>query len=223
VRERDLRLYVVTEDVPALSRTHEQVAAEAIAGGATMIQFRDKRMDDRLFAETAARLLGLARAAGVPLVVNDRVAIGIAIGADGVHVGRHDGDPREILRRLPDGMILGVSATSYQEAMALDACGAHYLGVGPIFPTTTKEDATAPIGTEELGRICRDARTPVVAIGGIGLQTLPRVIEAGAAGAAVVSAITRAPDMTGATRELARLWRVQAAAAGPPGADTEKI
>jgi thiamine-phosphate pyrophosphorylase len=206
MRVRDLRVYVLTDDVPELSRTHEQVAAEAIAGGATMIQFRDKRMDDDLFADTAARLLRLTHAAGIPLIVNDRVSIGIAIGADGVHVGRRDGDALEILRALPKGMIFGVSATSHREAMAMDVSGADYLGVGPVFPTSTKEDAAPPTGAEELGRICRDVRTPVVAIGGINRHTLPRVIQAGAAGAAVISAITRAPDMTEATRELVRLW-----------------
>src|ERR1035437_3311649 len=107
MRERELRIYVVTDEVPELSRTHEQVAADAIAGGATMIQFRDKRMSDDVFAETAARLLGLTRAAGVPLIVNDRVAIGIAIGADGVHIGRHDGNALEMIRTLLTGMILG--------------------------------------------------------------------------------------------------------------------
>jgi thiamine-phosphate pyrophosphorylase len=206
MRKRDLRIYVLTDAVPELLRTHEQVAAEAIAGGATMIQFRDKRMNDQLFAETAARLLGLTRAAGVPLIVNDRVAIAIAIGADGVHVGRHDGDALEIIRTRPKGMVVGVSATSYREAIAMDVCGAHYLGVGPVFPTSTKEDATPPIGVDELGRICRAVRTPVVAIGGIDRETLPRVIQAGAAGAAVISAVSHAADMTEATRELAQLW-----------------
>jgi thiamine-phosphate pyrophosphorylase len=98
--------------------------------------------------------------------------------------------------------------TSYREAIAMDACGAHYLGVGPVFPTSTKEDASAPIGAEELGRICREVRTPVVAIGGINCRTLPHVIQAGAAGAAVISAITHAPDMAEATRELAQLWKL---------------
>jgi thiamine-phosphate pyrophosphorylase len=206
MRVCDLRLYVVTEAVPGLSRTHEQVAAGAIAGGATMIQFRDKGLDDGLFARTAARLRDLTREAGVRLIVNDRVAIAVAVGADGVHVGRRDGDPRAIRRALPEGMILGVSATDYRDALDADGCGAQYLGVGPVFPTSTKEDATAPIGTEELARICREVRTPVVAIGGITCQTLPRVIEAGAAGAAVVSAVTRALDMARATRDLGELW-----------------
>lgn len=206
MRAQASRVYVITDEVPALSRTHELVARAAIAGGATMLQFRDKRMDDRVFAETAARLLRLARAAGVPLIVNDRVAIAVAIGADGVHVGRRDADPRETRRALPAGLILGVSATSGEEAMGVDECGADYLGVGPIFPTSSKDDATSPIGVEELGRICREVRTPVVAIGGISRDRLPRIIEAGAAGAAVISAVTHAPDMVAATRELARIW-----------------
>jgi thiamine-phosphate pyrophosphorylase len=195
---------VLTTDVPAQNRTHEQIAAAAIQGGAAMIQFRDKTMDDGLFAETASRILQITRAAGVPLIVNDRVAIAIAIGADGVHVGSNDGDPDQIKQNLPTGMILGVSARNYAEAMAMNTVGADYLGVGPVFPTASKEDATPPIGTEELKDICRDTAIPVIGIGGIDYETLPLAMSAGCSGVAVISAVSHAGDMVKAVHELVR-------------------
>jgi thiamine-phosphate pyrophosphorylase len=202
MKKLDLSVYVLTDAVPALDRTHEDIAWAAIQGGASMIQFRDKTMSDRQFAETAARILGMARAAGIPLIVNDRISIAVAIGADGVHIGRNDGDAGEIQRALPPQMIFGLSAINYDEALQMDALRASYLGVGPVFPTASKEDATPPIGIEMLHRICRIAQTPVVAIGGINCATLPSVFHAGAAGGALISAVTHARDMTVAVREL---------------------
>lgn len=207
MRPLDLSIYVLTDAVPELSRTHEQVMAAALEGGATMIQLRDKKMDDREFAKTASNLLRMARAAGVPLIVNDRVAIAIAVGADGVHVGQHDGDIQEIKKSLPREMIFGVSATNYAEAIRMDAIGADYLGVGPVFPTNSKQDATPPTGAEELARICRDVRTPVVAIGGINKDTLRRAIQAGAAGAAVISAVSHAENMATSVGEFVTMFR----------------
>jgi thiamine-phosphate pyrophosphorylase len=203
----DLRVYVITACVPELGRTHEQVAAAAIRGGATAIQFRDKTMSDKQFAETATRVAVLTRAAGVPLIINDRVAIAVAIGADGIHIGRSDGDVREIRKALPAGMILGVSVTNYLEALEMDATDADYLGVGPIFPTGSKDDAAPAIGLEELARIHRDVNKPLIAIGGINQGNLRRVIEAGAAGAAVISAVTHAPGMVAAVAELRDVWQ----------------
>jgi thiamine-phosphate pyrophosphorylase len=206
VKPLDTRLYVLTDCVPELGRTHEQVTAAAIEGGATMIQFRDKKLDDRSFANTAAALLSLTRAAGISLIINDRVAIAIAIGADGVHVGRHDGDVCKIRESLPPEMIFGVSAVNFDEAIAMDEIGADYLGVGPVFPTLSKEDATPPIGAKQLDRICRTVKTPVVAIGGMNMETMPRAIQAGVAGAAVISAVSHAADMAAAARNLIDIW-----------------
>ena len=205
MKNLDLRLYVITACVPELGRTHEQVAAAAIRGGATAIQFRDKTMSEKQFTETAARIAALTRAAGVPLIVNDRVAIAVAIGADGVHIGQSDGNVCDIRKALPAGMILGVSVTNYLEALAMNATDADYLGVGPIFPTGSKDDAAPAIGIEGLARIRREVNKPLVAIGGINRQNLRRVIEAGAAGAAVISAVTHAPDMVAAVAELKHL------------------
>jgi thiamine-phosphate pyrophosphorylase len=202
----DLRVYVITACVPELGRTHEEVAATAIRGGATAIQFRDKRMSDEQFTETALRLVAITRAADVPLIVNDRVAIAMAVGADGVHIGLNDGNVHEVRKLIPADMVLGVSATNYIEALEMNATSADYLGVGPIFATVSKEDAAPALGIDELAKICSDVNKPSIAIGGINRYNLRRVIEAGAAGAAVISAVTHAPEMLAAVAELRRLW-----------------
>jgi thiamine-phosphate pyrophosphorylase len=206
VKDFDLRVYVITGSAPELGLTHEQVVIAALRGGATAIQLRDKVMDANQFTETAIRLAKLTRAAGVPLIVNDRVAIAVAVGVDGIHIGRNDGNVYDIRRDLPPEMILGVSATNYFEAVEMSATGADYIGVGPIFPTGSKADAAPPIGVDELGRICRDINKSIVAVGGINRDNLRRVIDAGAAGAAVISAVTHAPDMAAAVAELRGIW-----------------
>lgn len=202
----DLRVYVITADVPHLGRTHEDVAAAALAGGARIIQFRDKEISNDEFAATARRLQQLTREHNALLIINDRVEIAVALRADGIHVGQHDLAVADVKRLTRPGMILGVSATNYAEAIALADSGADYLGVGPIFPTPSKADATPPIGLNELTRICRDIPVPIVAIGGISQSNLPAIIGAGAAGAAVISAISSAPDMTAATAALLGTW-----------------
>lgn len=202
----DLRLYVITTSLPQLGRDHRAVAEAALAGGATMLQFRDKQMGDSVFAATAADLLTMARAAGVPLIVNDRVEIAAAIGADGVHVGQEDLAIGEVRRMTPRGMIVGVSATCYDEAVAACDGGADYVGVGPVFPTGSKADSAPPMGVTELERICREIPLPVVAIGGITISNLRSIVEAGAAGAALIAAIAEAQDMREATKHLKCEW-----------------
>lgn len=202
----DLRVYVITTSLPRLGRDHIAVAEAAVRGGASLVQFRDKTMDNAEFAATAVRILQITRPAGVPLIVNDRVEIAIAIGAEGVHVGRHDAQVRDLRRALPANMLLGASATSLEEALAASDAGADYLGVGPIFPTGSKADATPPLGLDELANICRTVHPPVVAIGGINRHNLKQVIEAGVQGAAVIAAVAEASDMQRATAELAHIW-----------------
>jgi len=133
-----LWIYVITTTLPHLGRDHLAIAEAAVRGGATVLQFRDKTMADAEFASNAARILSLTRQAGIPLIVNDRAEIAVAIGADGVHVGRADASVRDIRRKLPRGIILGASATCYEEAIAACDEGADYLGVGPVFPTGSK-------------------------------------------------------------------------------------
>lgn len=210
-----LHVYVITESVPKFHRTHEDVAAAALAGGADVIQFRDKLMPDEEFAIVAKRLLQMCRAKRVPLIVNDRVDIAARIGADGIHVGQEDIAPDSAhiskLRRMwsPRNFdpIVGVSARNYDEAVSLADSGADYLGVGPIFATGSKADAGEPIGISELHRICEAMKIPIVAIGGITSSNLPRIIESGAAGAAVISAVTHQDDMTRATEVLQHWWK----------------
>ena len=202
----DFRVYVITTRLPHLGRDHAHIAEAAVHAGAKVIQFRDKQMSDRDFAETALRLRAIAHRGGALFIVNDRVQIAVSVAADGVHVGRNDADVRGLRGSLPPGMILGASATDYEESLKMSIAGADYLGVGPVFPTGSKDDATAPIGINELSRICRDVRTPVVAIGGISQKNLPDIINTGAAGAAVISAVAAAPSMTLATTALVLLW-----------------
>lgn len=202
----NLSVYVITANVPHLGRTHEDIAHAALAGGARIIQFRDKEMGDEEFTAVARRIQRLTRKHNALLIINDRVEIALAIGADGIHVGQHDLAFAEVKRLAHPGMILGVSATNYAEAVALARSGADYIGVGPIFPTPSKADATPPIGLDELARICRDVSMRVVAIGGITASNLPAIIEAGAAGAAVISAVCSAPDMADAAAVLQAIW-----------------
>lgn len=208
MKKIDLRVYVITAELPRLGRTHEDVALAAVTGGGTVIQFRDKLMSDAAFATTADRVCSTTAAGGVPCIINDRVGIAIAAGADGVHVGRGDAAPNQVRNLLPPDMILGISATDYDEALEMSLCGADYLGVGPVFPTGSKTDAAPPIGITELARICRDVRLPVVAIGGINANNLRQVIEAGAAGSAIVAAVAEAPDMQSAVVELRSIWEL---------------
>ena len=215
-----LHVYVITETVRKFKRTHENVVSAALAGGANVIQFRDKLLADEEFEIVAKKLLQMCRAKHVPLIVNDRMEIGAKIGADGIHVGQEDIVPSAThiskIRRMWAGNgfdpIVGVSARNYQEAVALADSGADYLGVGPIFATGSKADASDPIGISELYRICAAAKIPIVAIGGITSSNLPRIIESGAAGAAVISAVTHQSDMKSATEVLQHWWKSHSAA-----------
>ncbi len=197
----DLRVYVITH-AGFRGRSHEEVARAALAGGATLLQLRDKQASARSLVETARRLVALARPEGIPVVVNDRVDVALAAGADGVHVGEEDlavADARRILG--PHGVV-GASAGTVEEAVRAQREGADYVGVGPVFPTGTKPDAGAAIGLEGLSRIAGAVRIPVVGIGGITPDNAAEVVRAGAAGVAVISAVADAEDMVEATRRL---------------------
>ena len=201
----DLRVYVITTMLPRLRRDHVSIAEAAVRGGATVLQFRDKTMNDAEFAATASRLLTVTRQGNIPLIVNDRFVVAAAVGAEGVHVGRADAKVTEIRIAAPS-MVIGASATSYEQALAACDAGADYLGVGPIFPTGSKADATPPMGLTELARICRDVKLPVVAIGGIHRGNLKSIVDAGVAGAAVIAAVCEAGDVAAAAMELRSAW-----------------
>lgn len=209
---RDWRVYVITEARPERGRSHRNVAESALRGGATALQLRMKDDPARLLVEVGQSLLPLCRAAGVPLVINDRVDVALVIGADGAHVGQDDLPAGPVRALLGPDRVLGVSASTVEEAVAAWRAGADYVGVGPVYRTTTKADAGEPVGLDRIREISRAVPIPVVGIGGITPETAAEVIRAGAAGVAVITAVSLADDMVEATR---RLREAVDAAAGP--------
>jgi thiamine-phosphate pyrophosphorylase len=190
--ERTLLLYLCTDRDLALGRSLAELVEAAVAGGVTMVQLREKEMNTRAFFEAALAMRALTKRLRVPLVINDRVDIALAAGADGVHLGGSD-MPVAAARKLAGGkLFIGATARSVDAALAAKAAGADYLGVGAIFPTGTKSD-TVMIGPGALREIKEAAGLPIVGIGGVNARNAASVIEAGAAGVAVVSAILSAP------------------------------
>lgn len=198
----DLRVYVLTDINLSRGRTHHDVVAAAIEGGATLIQYREKNASTRRMITEAAQLRDLCHQHGIPFIVNDRVDVALAVDADGVHVGQED-MPAAIARELiGDAKLLGVSAENLEQAHKAIKDGADYLGVGTIFQTATKSDAGKPIGLDNLEKIVRISSIPIVAIGGINKSNAAEVIRSGANGIAVISAVVGADNIEQATREL---------------------
>ena len=196
-------LYVVTDPEAALP-VPDQVRAAA-KGGARIIQIRDKTAPDARIAALVHALLPEMAALGVCLFVNDRVGVALAVGAHGLHIGQGDGDPVAIRRRLPPGMILGLSIETEAQARHVPPC-VDYAGVGPVRATPTKPDHAAPIGFAGLARITALLPMPSYAIGGITPGDAAALRGAGAVGMAVVSAVTRAADPVAAARALIEEW-----------------
>jgi thiamine-phosphate pyrophosphorylase len=197
-------LYVITDLELARGRSHIEIARAALDGGADAIQLRDKSSTSLKLCRLAAEIHPMARKFGAVFVINDRADVALAAGADGVHVGPEDLPARECRRLLPRPLVLGVSAGTREEARKAEKEGADYVGVGPVFPTATKPDAGQAIGLEQLAAIAHAVSIPTIGIGGITLDNVAGVIEAGAAGAAVVSAVVSAEDMAAAARALKR-------------------
>ena len=197
-------VYVLTDRRAAGQRALVDVVRAAVCGGATAIQLRDKGASTREMIDLGRALLQITRPAGVPLIVNDRADVALAIDAEGVHVGQDD-MPTPLARQIiGPGRILGVSVGTVAEARQAAREGADYLGVGDVYGTPTKPDAGTPIGLAGLAEVARAVTIPVVAIGGITLDNAAAAIEAGAAGVAVISAVIAAPDPEAAARQLRR-------------------
>jgi len=200
-------LYVVTERWQ--NRGHVDVVRAAIAGGAKTIQLRDKEMCVRDLLSTAHEIRELSAASGVVFLVNDRLDVALAAQADGVHLGQSDlpvGAARRALRGYERRrFIVGVSVASVEDARQAVADGADYLAVSPVFATSTKPDVGDAVGLPRLTAIRSAVSLPLVGIGGISADNVADVIRAGADGAAVVSAVTRADDMEAAARKLAAI------------------
>lgn len=198
-----LRLYLVADPEHARGDFVASVRAAA-RGGVTAVQLRAKRLTDRDQVELARRLMPICREAGIPLLINDRIDIALAAGADGVHLGVDDlpvGDARKI---AGPSFLIGFSPETDAQIDDAHTAGANYLGVGPVFGTASKPDAGVALGLEAFQRRCSISPMPVVGIGGINRENARSVIDAGAAGIAVVSAILGAADPEAAARDL---WR----------------
>ena len=199
-----LRLYAVTDRSWLRGQPLEQQVEAALQGGVTCVQLREKQLDREEFIHLGRRMAELCRRYGVPLLINDDLEVALACGADGVHVGQDDLPVEEVRRRVGDKLIVGVSAHNPEEARRAYEGGADYLGVGAVFGSTTKTNVTA-LSHETLRAICDAVPIPVVAIGGITRDNLPRLAGTGVAGVAVVSGIFAADDITAASRELRAL------------------
>lgn len=211
---RALRLYAVTDRAWIGDRTGEAAARAleaqieaALRGGATLVQLREKNLDADKFLREAIAVKRLCERFGVPLVINDSLDVALACDADGLHVGRRDLEAGEARKLLGPERTLGVSAQTLDDAKLAVERGADYLGVGAIFPTTTKADADA-VSLETLRAICGAVSVPVVAIGGIGAARIERLRGSGVVGVAVVSAIFGSDDVEAATRDLERRTRI---------------
>lgn len=200
---RAMRLYAVTDSAWLEGRTLAQCVAQALAGGATFVQLREKDASCAQRVSLAREIAPLCRAAHVPFVIDDDVEAALACGADGVHVGQSDAACADARRILGPDKIVGVSAQTVEQALAAQAAGASYLGVGAVFGTPTKPDAEL-VSLETLANICAAVDIPVVAIGGLNGSTIASLAGTGVDGAAVVSAIFAAPDIEQATKSLVR-------------------
>lgn len=205
-------LCLVTDRALCGGRSLEEVVLLAVEGGVSCVQLREKGLSTRAFVEEAARIRDLLEPFGVPLVINDRVDVALAVGAQGVHLGQSD-LPCEAARRiLGDRFLIGLSVETWEDVVRAQDQPVDYLGVSPVFDTPTKSDTLEAWGLGGLARIRAFSRHPLVAIGGIHAGNLADVVRAGAEGIAVVSALCAAPDPRLAARDLCR--RQRAAAVG---------
>ena len=202
--KKDLLLYAVTDRSWLGEQTLYEQVEEALKGGATFVQLREKALDDDTFLAEAIEIQELCKKYNVPFVINDNVEIAIKMNADGVHVGQSDMEAGDVRALLGEDKILGVSAQTVEQAILAEQRGADYLGVGAVFHTGSKADAD-DVSHETLKAICEAVSIPVVAIGGIGKHNVLKLSGSGICGIAVISAIFAAEDITSATAELKAL------------------
>lgn len=197
-------LHVLTDTELQSQFSHLELAQLAIDGGTDTIQFRQKSGSTREMIEIARKLKGMCTEAGVTFIVNDRVDVAIASKADGVHLGQDD-FPVALARKLMgEDVIIGGSAVSLEDAQRCFTEGADYVGFGPVYPTSSKPDASSPTGIELMKKAIKTVPLPVIAIGGIHAQNVPEVMQAGAYGIAVISAVCCHTDPKKATQMLSQ-------------------
>jgi len=187
-------IYLVTDHNCLQERDFLGCIEDALRGGVTLVQLREKNVDGGIFLQRAFAVKNLCDKYNVPLLVNDRIDIALACKADGVHLGQDDIPPSVARSILGPDAIIGVSAHSCEEALAAEKDGADYLGVGAVFPTNSKDDASE-VGLNMLKEIRKISKLPIVGIGGINAQNYAQVVEAGAQGAAIISGILAAENI----------------------------
>lgn len=202
--EKYMLLYAVTDRTWVGEKTLYQQVEEALRGGVTCVQLREKDMSDGEFLQEAKEIHALCQQYGVPFIVNDNVEIAVACGAEGIHVGQEDMAAGDVRRRVGDGVILGVSVHTVEEAQDAVRNGADYLGLGAVFPTSTKTDVDQ-MPNETLRAICDAVDVPVVAIGGINSGNIGKLAGSGVDGVALVSAIFSAANIESTCQELRKL------------------
>lgn len=196
-----LLLYAVTDSAwVGIQTLMEQIEA-ALRGGVTILQLREKKLDEESFVKEAVQARALCRRYGVPLIINDNVEVALKSGADGVHMGIDDAPVAEIRRRVPAGFIIGATCKTPEQALAAQSSGADYMGVGAVFPSPTKTNAIR-ITNEQLRGIVSAVSIPAVAIGGISPCNVSELAGSGVSGIAVVSAIFGAKDIEAAASRL---------------------
>lgn len=202
--KKHMLLYAVTDRAWTGKQTLYQQVEAVLKGGVTCVQLREKKLDEAAFLQEARDLCNLCHQYDVPFIVNDNVDIAIACGADGIHVGQEDMAACEVRRLIENDMILGVSVHTLEEARQAIRDGADYLGLGAVFPTSTKTDVDQ-MPEEILQSICNAAEVPIVAIGGINQDNILRLSKSGVDGVALVSAIFSAKDIEETCRKLRAL------------------
>lgn len=199
--KEELLLYAVTDRSWLHGRTLKEQVKEALDGGVTFLQLREKHIDSGLFLQEAQELKELCKQYQVPFVINDDVELALKVDADGVHVGQSDMEAGDVRKKLGKDKIIGVSAQTVEQAVMAEKHGADYLGVGAVFPTSSKDDAQE-VDYETLKAICQAVQIPVIAIGGINTQNVDRLKGSGICGVAVISAIFAQEDIKEAAKEL---------------------
>ena len=199
-----LKLYLVTDRDLSLGRSLEEVVSEAVAGGVTMVQLREKDAATGEFVELGRRLMSVLKPLGVPLIINDRVDVALAVDADGVHIGQSDMDYADARRLLGPDKIIGLSVENFKDLEVANGLDVDYIGISPVYGTPTKTDTAEPFGLDGLRKAVQMSVHPTVAIGGMNASTIRDVMAAGADGVAVVSAICSAPSPHTAAEELKR-------------------
>lgn len=205
MKKEQLRLYLVTDRIAAGNRSLEDIVEEAVRGGVTMVQLREKQLCTRDFIKEARRLRLLLKPLGIPLIINDRVDVALASDADGVHLGQSDMPYADAMAILGPDKIIGLSVENQLQVLEANILDVDYIGVSPVFSTPTKTDTAPAFGLDGLTQAVSASVHPVVAIGGINRNNASAVMRAGADGIAVVSAIMAAESPEKAALELKKL------------------